>query len=133
MNEFAAMMKNADALTANATIQMHARCTDRGSRFQPKIHSPMNVDSKKNAIRPSNASGAPKMSPTKREYSLQFIPNWNSCTMPVATPIAKLIRNSLPKNRVSRYHAVSPVATHAVCIAAISGASPIVSGTKMKW
>ena len=28
----------------------------------------------------------------------QFIPNWNSCTMPVTTPIAKLIRNSLPKN-----------------------------------
>ncbi len=75
MNEFAAMMKYAEALTAIATIQMHARCTSRGSRLQPKIHSPMNVDSKKNAIRPSNASGAPKMSPTKREYSLQFMPN----------------------------------------------------------
>ena len=105
MNEFAAMMKNAEALTPNATIQMQARWTSRGSRLQPKIHSPRNVDSKKNAIRPSNASGAPKMSPTKREYSLQFIPNWNSCTIPVATPIAKLIRNSFPKNRVSRYHA----------------------------
>ena len=105
MNEFAAMMKYADALTAIATIQMQARCTSRGSRLQPKIHSPMNVDSKKNAISPSNASGAPKMSPTKREYSLQFMPNWNSCTIPVATPMAKLIRNSLPKNRVSRYHA----------------------------
>ena len=51
-------------------------------------------------------SGAPKTSPMKIEYSLQFIPNWNSCTIPVATPIAKLIRNSLPKNRVSRYQAV---------------------------
>ena len=106
MNELAAMMKNAEALTPIATIQMQARWTSRGSRLQPKIHSPMNVDSKKNATRPSIASGAPKMSPTKREYSLQFMPNWNSCTMPVATPIAKLIRNSLPKNCVSRYHAV---------------------------
>jgi hypothetical protein len=127
------MMKNADRLTAIATTQMHARCTRRGSRVQPKIHRPMNVDSKKNAARPSMASGAPNTSPTNREYSLQFIPNWNSCTMPVATPIAKLIRNSLPKNRVSRYQVALPVATHTVCITAISGARPMVSGTKMKW
>ena len=51
MNEFAAMMKYAEALTPNATIQMHARCTSRGSRVHPKIHRPRNVDSKKNAIR----------------------------------------------------------------------------------
>jgi hypothetical protein len=73
------------------------------------------------------------MSPTNREYSLQFMPNWNSCTMPVATPRAKLMRNSLPKNRASRYQAVFPVTTQAVCIQAIKGASPMVSGTKMKW
>ena len=93
----------------------------------------MNVDSKKNATRPSIASGAPKISPTKREYSLQFIPNWNSCTMPVATPSAKLIRKSLPKNFVSRYQARLSVMTQAVCIAAMIGASPMVSGTNMKW
>ena len=75
MNEFATMMKNADALTPNATIQMHARCSSFGSRLQPKIHNPMNVDSKKKANKPSMASGAPKMSPTNREYSLQFMPN----------------------------------------------------------
>jgi hypothetical protein len=126
------MMKNADTFTAMATIQMHARCTSRGRRVQPKIHRPMNVDSKKNAARPSIASGAPKTSPTNREYSLQFIPNWNSCTMPVATPSAKLIRKSLPKNRVNRYHAAFPVTTQTVCITAINGASPIVNGTKMK-
>ena len=40
------------------------------------------------------------------EYTDQFIPNWNSCTRPVATPIAKLINSSVPKNRVSRSHAV---------------------------
>src|ERR1700752_1771625 len=75
MNELAAMMKKPGALTPNATIQRQARWTSRGSRLQPKIHSPRNVDSKKNAIKPSNANGAPKMSPTKREYSLQFMPN----------------------------------------------------------
>ena len=105
MNELAAMMKNAERLTPIATSQMHPRCTSRGSRPQPKIHRPRNVDSMKNAARASIASGAPNTSPTKREYSLQFIPNWNSCTMPVATPSAKLMRKSLPKNFVSRYQA----------------------------
>ena len=64
----------------------------------PKIHKPMNVDSRKNAARPSIASGAPKMSPTKREYCDQFMPNWNSWMSPVTTPTANEIRNSFPKN-----------------------------------
>jgi len=29
------------------------------------------------------------------------MPNWNSWTMPVTTPIAKLIKNNFPKNLVS--------------------------------
>ena len=133
MNELAAMMKNADALTPIATSQMHARCTSLGSLPQPKIQSPMKTDSMKKATRPSNASGAPKTSPTNREYSLQFMPNWNSCTMPVATPSAKLMRKSLPKNLVSRYQWSFLVTTHIVCMIAIIGASPMVSGTRMKW
>ena len=81
---------------------MDARCSFFGSLSQPKIHTPMNDASRKNARRPSSASGAPKTSPTKREYSDQFMPNWNSCTMPVTVPIAKLMRKILPKKRVSR-------------------------------
>ncbi len=61
------------------------------------------------------------------------MPNWNSMTRPVATPIAKLIRKSVPKKRVSRSHLSSPVRCQSVCITASSGASPRVSGTKMKW
>ena len=61
------------------------------------------------------------------------MPNWNSCTMPVATPMAKLIRKTFPKNRVIRYQAGLSVTTQKVCITAINGANPIVSGTKMKW
>ncbi len=125
-------MKNAEAFTPIATNQMHARCTSFGSRLQPKIHRPRKVDSRKNATRPSSAKGAPKTSPTKREYSLQFIPNWNSCTRPVATPRAKLIRNSFPKNLVSRYHLSSSVTTHIVCMIATNGAKPRVNGTRMK-
>src|SRR5690349_15840042 len=43
MNELAAMMKNADTLTAIATTQMHARWTSLGSLLHPNIQSPMNV------------------------------------------------------------------------------------------
>ena len=60
-------MNIAESIVPAATSQMHARCTRLGSRSQPKIHSPRNVDSRKNAARPSIASGAPNTSPTKRE------------------------------------------------------------------
>ncbi len=48
------------------TSHMHAACSLSGRRPQPKIHSPRKVDSRKKASRASIASGAPKMSPTKR-------------------------------------------------------------------
>ena len=86
-----------------------------------------------NAASPSIASGAPKMLPTNFEYTDQFIPNSNSCTSPVATPIAKLIRNSVPKNCVSRSQRSSLVRCHMVCMTATSGPSPSVSGTNKKW
>ncbi len=73
------------------------------------------MDSRKKASSASIASGAPKMSPTKREYSDQFMPNWNSCTMPVTTPIAKLMRKSLPQNFVRRFQTSCPVTYQAVC------------------
>jgi len=115
-----------------AVIQMVARWTFFGRRSQPKIQRPRKVDSRKKASRPSIASGAPKMSPTNRLYELQFIPNWNSWTMPVTTPRAKLMRNSSPKKRVRRRYFASPVRTQAVCRPATKNDSPIVSGTKRK-
>jgi hypothetical protein len=94
-----------------ATIQMQAQWIRLGSRSQPKIHRPMKVDSKKKAISASIASGAPKTSPTKREYWDQFMPNWNSWTMPVATPRAMLIRKSFPQNLVAWKYFSLPVRT----------------------
>lgn len=86
------MMKNAEIHDAMTAHQSAARCRPLRTRPQPKIHTPRKVDSTKKASRPSIASGAPNTSPTKREYSLQAMPNWNSCTSPVATPTMKLIR-----------------------------------------
>ena len=57
-------MKYAESIVPSEAIQMVARWIRMGSRPQPKIHSPKNVDSMKNASSPSMASGAPKMSPT---------------------------------------------------------------------
>ena len=60
-------MKYADRMLPIETHQMVARWIFCGSLSQPKIQRPMKVASKKNASRPSKASGAPKTSPTKRE------------------------------------------------------------------
>ena len=60
-------MKYAEIIVPTAVAQMQNRWTFGDSRPQPKIHRPMNVDSRKNAISASIASGAPKMSPTYLE------------------------------------------------------------------
>src|SRR5215510_1800737 len=127
------MMNIAESIVPNETSQMQARWIRFGSRSQPKIQSPRKVDSRKNAASPSIARGAPKTSPTNREYTDQFIPNSNSCTRPVATPIAKLMRNKVPKKCVRRSHCSSFVRYQSVCMIATSGPSPSVSGTKRKW
>src|SRR5262245_16705579 len=95
------MMNAADSVAPTATNQMVARWSFLGSTFQPNSQSPRNVDSKKNAANPSIANGAPNTSPTNREYSDQFMPNSNSCTSPVTTPIAMLMTSNVPKKRVS--------------------------------
>ena len=97
-----------DVASRSRRARSQARCAFFGSLSQPKIQSPRKVDSRKKASSASIASGAPKTSPTKREYSDQFIPNWNSWTIPVTTPIAKLIRKSFPQNFVRRFQTSSP-------------------------
>ena len=57
-------IQSAERLVAVAISTVTARCCVLGSRFQPKKKMPINVDSRKNAISPSMASGAPKTSPT---------------------------------------------------------------------
>jgi hypothetical protein len=61
------------------------------------------------------------------------MPNWNSCTIPVTTPRAKLIRKSFPKNFDIRKYSGFRERYHAVCIPATRNDKPSVNGTKMKW
>jgi hypothetical protein len=72
------------------------------------------------------------MLPTSREYCPQFMPNSNSWTSPVTTPIAMLMTSRVPKNRVSRRYSSRRLRYHAVCSSAVRNASPIVTGTKKK-
>ena len=60
-------MKYADSHVPRTTSQIVARCTRGDRRFQPKIQRPRKVASRKNAARPSMASGAPKTLPTNSE------------------------------------------------------------------
>ena len=60
------------------------------SRVPPNSMSPRKPPSSMKAKIPSAARRLPKMLPTKREYADQFVPNSNSCTMPVAMPIEKM-------------------------------------------
>ena len=48
---------------------------------------------------PSAAKALPKTSPTNREYVAQLVPNSNSITMPVATPMANVSANTFVQNR----------------------------------
>ena len=72
------------------------------TRSQPKTSTARKPDSKKKAKIPSAASAEPKTSPTNREYVAQFVPNWNSMTMPLATPTAKLTAKIRVQNRAMR-------------------------------
>ncbi len=80
-------------------MQVEKKCTLRLTLSQPNSSTARKPDSRKNAKMPSAASALPNTSPTKREYAAQFVPNSNSITMPVATPMAKVSANTRVQNR----------------------------------
>jgi hypothetical protein len=61
---FAIRIHRAEKLAPSAISQVTTMCCSLLIRSQPKKNRPTKVLSRKNAIRPSIASGAPKMSPT---------------------------------------------------------------------
>ena len=69
---------------------------------RPNRTIPTNADSRKKANIPSAASGAPKMSPTYPEKRDQFVPNWNSMTTPLTTPITNVTAKSFVMNTDKR-------------------------------
>ena len=67
MKPLATRIQTAERFEPKATRKVTVRCCALLSRSQPKTIKPTKVDSMKKAIRPSIASGAPKISPTKPE------------------------------------------------------------------
>ena len=61
------------------------------------------------------------------------MPNSNSCTSPVTTPTATLIRRRVPKNLVSRLKTGLSFRYQLVWSRATRKASPMVTGTNRKW
>ena len=61
------------------------------------------------------------------------MPNSNSCTSPVTTPMATLMSSKVPKKRVRRRISASPERCHTVCRMATKKARPMVMGTNRKW
>ncbi len=128
----ATRIHTADRLEPKATSQVTPRCCSRLRRSQPKKNRPTKVASRKNAVSASRASGAPNTSPTKWLKYDQLVPNWNSMVMPVATPMAKLMPNSLPQNLVMSRQMVRPVMTQTLSMMASMNDRPSVSGTNRK-
>ncbi len=61
------------------------------------------------------------------------MPNWNSITRPVATPMAKLMPNSVPQNRVIWRQTGLRVMTYTLSMMATRNERPSVRGTNKKW
>ena len=93
---------------------------------------PRNIDSIKNANTASIARGLPKTSPTKREYTGQFVPNSNSSTIPVTTPIANITAKSFKKNFAAILQISRPERKNIASIKTINNDSPIVIGGNKK-
>src|SRR5699024_9588756 len=75
INALADKIQKAESTVPIATSQIQTKCKPLDRRSQPNTHIPIKVDSKKKESKASMASGAPKISPTNRENSDQFIPN----------------------------------------------------------
>ncbi len=97
--ELATTIHTAENMEPSHTPRVAMKCTRGLTRFQPKSSTPRNPLSKAKAKMPSAASALPNMSPTKREYVAQLVPNSNSMTMPVATPMPKVRANILVQKR----------------------------------
>ena len=91
-------IQSAEIFEAIATSHINSACVFLETLSQVKIHTPIKVDSRKNATVASMARREPKISPTYSEYFDQFVPNSKSKIIPVATQIAKLIAISFIQN-----------------------------------
>ena len=104
------------------------KCTKGDTRFQPKSSTPRNPLSSAKAKMPSAAKALPNTSPTYLEYTAQLVPNSNSMTMPVATPMPKVSAKILVQKRASVWYCWSPVRRYKPSSTTITKPRPMLSG-----
>ena len=99
IHEFATTIQIAENVAPSATMTVAKKCSRDDTRSHPNTRIARNPDSRKNAKIPSAARAEPNTSPANRENRAQLLPNWNSITIPVATPMVKLTANTCVQNR----------------------------------
>src|SRR5512135_813569 len=99
IQELATTIQIAEKLEPRATMQVETKCMRGPTRSQPYTKTARKPDSRKKAKMPSAARAEPNTSPANRENRPQLVPNWNSITIPVATPTTKLTAKIRVQNR----------------------------------
>src|SRR5439155_15117308 len=127
-HEFAITIQIVENSAPSATMHDEKKCIRGDTLSQPNTSTARKPDSRKNAKIPSAASAEPNTSPTYREYVAQFVPNSNSITMPVATPMAKLSAKSFVQNFAASSYRRSPVLRYCASNDTNSPPKPMVIG-----
>ena len=128
IHELATMIHTALKWAPKATMHVAKKCMRGPTLFHPNSKIARKPDSRKKAKIPSAASALPKMSPTKREYVDQFVPNSNSITIPVATPMAKVSAKMRVQNRAMLWKSGFPVLSHIASIITRIMPKPMLNG-----
>ena len=81
-----------------ATMQVAKKCSFGPTRPSPKSMIPRNPPSRKNAVSTSYAINGPMTDPAIWENREKVSPNSNESTIPLTTPIAKLIAKMFSQN-----------------------------------
>ena len=133
IHELATRIQNADSVVPTKTSRPPIQRTVELTRWRPNRTTPTKADSRKKANMPSAASGAPKMSPTNPTKRDQLVPNWNSMTMPLTTPITKVTAKSFVRKTDRRSYTSRLVHHRSVSTMAMIPARPTVTAGNMKW
>src|ERR1700682_1718365 len=95
---FAAMIHVDESTVPSATMHVAKKCSFGPTRPSPKSMIPRNPASRKNEVSTSRAINGPMTDPAIWENREKVSPNSNDSTIPVTTPIAKLIAKMFSQN-----------------------------------
>ena len=95
---FADMIHADESTVPSATMQVAKKCSFGPTRPSPKSMIPRNPPSRKKAVSTSYAINGPMTDPAIWENRENVSPNSNESTIPLTTPIPKLIAKMFTQN-----------------------------------